>query len=41
VIPAARGSTGCTTEEVLARLDRSIADFGANVRAKFQREGEW
>jgi regulator of RNase E activity RraA len=41
VIPAARGSAGCTTDQVLERIGGAVAEFGANVRAKFQREGEW
>ena len=41
VIPAARDSAGRSTEEVLANLEASIAQFSANVKAKFNREGEW
>lgn len=41
VIPAARGAAGCSAEEALARLEASIAQFSANVKAKFRREGEW
>ena len=41
VIPAARDTAGRSTAEVLANLEASIAQFSANVRAKFKREGEW
>ena len=41
VIPAARDAAGRTSEEVLANLESSIAQFSANVKAKFQRDGEW
>ena len=36
-----RGSAGRSTEEILTDLDRSIAQFSANVKAKFNRTGEW
>jgi 4-hydroxy-4-methyl-2-oxoglutarate aldolase len=41
VIPAARDSTGRSTDELLASLEASITQFSANVKAKFSREGEW
>jgi regulator of RNase E activity RraA len=41
VIPAARGSAGLTEEELLGQLESGIAQFSANVRARFRREGEW
>ncbi len=41
VIPAARDTAGRTTEQVLANLESSIAQFSANAKAKFQRDGEW
>lgn len=41
VIPAARGSAGRRTEDNLTDLDGSIAQFSANVKAKFERAGEW
>lgn len=41
VIPAARESAGRTTEEVLSGVERAVAQFSANVKAKFKREGEW
>ena len=41
VIPVARGATGQSTEEILTRLEDSITQFSANVKAKFQRAGEW
>lgn len=41
VIPAARDSAGCRTEEILANLENAITQFSANVKSKFNREGEW
>ncbi len=41
VIPAARATAGLTTEQILANLEASIAEFSANVRAEFKRDGEW
>jgi regulator of RNase E activity RraA len=41
VIPAARGSSGLSSDEVLARLSEAGTRFGSNVRAKFKRDGEW
>ena len=41
VIPAARGSTGLSSEEIFERMGNSVAQFSANVKAKFKREGEW
>jgi regulator of RNase E activity RraA len=41
VIPAARGITGLTTDAALANLEASIAQFSANVKARFHRAGEW
>jgi regulator of RNase E activity RraA len=41
IIPASRGAAGCTNEEVLSRIDTAAAQFGANAKAKFKREGEW
>jgi 4-hydroxy-4-methyl-2-oxoglutarate aldolase len=41
MIPAARSAVGQTTEQTLNNLEAAIAQFGANVKAKFQREGEW
>jgi len=41
VIPAARGSAGLPSEEILANLADAGAQFGENVRRKFQRDGEW
>ena len=41
VIPAARGSAGLSSAEVLANLASAGAQFGKNAKAKFQREGEW
>ena len=41
VIPVARGSAGRSVEEMLAGLESSIAQFSANVKTRFRREGEW
>ena len=41
VIPAARGSAGLGSDQVLANLAAAGAQFSRNARAKFQREGEW
>ena len=41
LIPAARDSTGRSMEEELSNIDKAAAQFGANVKAKFKREGEW
>ncbi len=41
VIAAARDKVGESREEVCDRLDRAAAEFSANVKAKFKRDGEW
>ncbi|MGV3757305.1 MAG: RraA family protein [Verrucomicrobiota bacterium] len=41
LIPAARGSTGCSTDEIIEKLAHAGADFGAKAKAKFHRGGEW
>ncbi|MCD6049112.1 MAG: bifunctional hexulose-6-phosphate synthase/ribonuclease regulator [Verrucomicrobia bacterium] len=41
LIPAARGSTGCSTDEIIEKLGKAGAEFGAKAKAKFQRGGEW
>lgn len=41
VIPAARGSAGLPSDQVLANLAEAGRQFGENARAKFQRGGEW
>ncbi len=41
VIAAARDSVGRSTDELLGNLEDSIAQFSANVKSKFSREGEW
>lgn len=41
VIPGARGSAGLSEEEILANIGDSVAQFSANVKAKFKRDGEW
>jgi len=41
LIPAARGSAGKTTAELLTALGEAVGQFGEAARAKFSREGEW
>ena len=41
VIPAARDTSGRSTEEILNNINAAIAQFGKNVKAKFKRDGEW
>jgi regulator of RNase E activity RraA len=41
VIPAARGSAGLNSDDLLSNLEASITQFSANVKARFSREGEW
>lgn len=41
VIPAGRDTAGRTMNEILERLEGSIAQFSANVKERFQKDGEW
>jgi 4-hydroxy-4-methyl-2-oxoglutarate aldolase len=41
MISAARGSAGRSAAEVLAALDEAAGRFGAAVKARFSRKGEW
>ena len=41
LIPAARSCTGCSTDEIIEKLAKAGAEFGAKAKAKFQRGGEW
>ncbi|HEY1174351.1 MAG TPA: RraA family protein [Verrucomicrobiae bacterium] len=41
LIPAARGSAGCSTDEIIEKLAKAGAEFGTKAQAKFQRAGEW
>lgn len=41
LIPAARGSAGCSADEILEKLARAGSEFGAKAKAKFERQGEW
>jgi hypothetical protein len=41
LIPAARGSAGTTTGELLAAINEAGRKFGENARGKFGRKGEW
>jgi len=41
VIPAARGASGLSSDELLERLNEAGRRFGDNVRQKFSGEGEW
>ena len=38
VIPATRNAVGLSTDEIIARLDAASAQFGANVKEKFQNK---
>jgi hypothetical protein len=41
IIPAARDSAGRSAQEILANINAAAAQFGRNVKEKFQRSGEW
>jgi hypothetical protein len=41
LIPAARGAAGKSTRQVLAEIEAAAAQFGANVKARMRRTGEW
>lgn len=41
MIPAARTTSGLSTDEILARLDEACKQFGRNAKEKFNRQGEW
>ena len=41
VIPAARGTSGLSSDEILNRLAEAGRQFGAAAQAKFARDGEW
>jgi 4-hydroxy-4-methyl-2-oxoglutarate aldolase len=41
LIPAARGSSGITTDELLARIDAAGEAFGKAAQKKFGKKGEW
>lgn len=41
LIAAARSSTGGTTEQILAQLDRASVEFGRAVNKKFSKGGEF
>lgn len=41
VIPAARGATGLSSDELIERLNEAGRLFGYNVRQKLSGEGEW
>jgi len=41
VIPAARDTSGRSSEEILTNLDSAAAQFGKNAKTKFKRDGEW
>lgn len=41
IIPAARNTTGLSTEQIIANLAEAGAQFGRNAKAKFSRSGEW
>lgn len=41
VIPAARGASGLSSDELLERLNEAGRRFGENVQQKFSGKGEW
>ena len=41
VIPGSRGAVGLSMDEIVERLTKAGAQFGANAKAKFSRTGEW
>jgi regulator of RNase E activity RraA len=41
LIPAARGAAGKSSRQVLADIEAAAAQFGANVKARTRRKGEW
>ncbi len=41
VIAAARGTSGCSNEEALRRLDEAAAAFTKATRERFRRDAEW
>lgn len=41
VIPAARGATGKSYDEILEAMDQADTDFGIAAHEKFGRKGEW
>ena len=41
LIPAARGAAGCSSEELLKRINDAGASFGVAAREKFGKKGEW
>jgi regulator of RNase E activity RraA len=41
VIPNARDCVGRSTDDILASMDDAVAQYSANVKAKFMRQGEW
>lgn len=41
VIPAARYSSGQSSQEILDGISGAVAKFSENVRGRFQRDGEW
>jgi len=41
VIPAARAAAGCTSDELLRRINEAGAAFGEAAKAQFSRKGEW
>jgi 4-hydroxy-4-methyl-2-oxoglutarate aldolase len=41
VLPIANAAVGRSQEEILAQIEEGIGRFSANVKAKFNRAGEW
>ncbi len=41
VIPAARSTSGLSSDQILDQLESSIRQFSDNVKTQFKRDGEW
>ena len=41
LIAAARNASGCTTEEILSRMDAAALEFAQATRKKFSRVAEF
>ncbi|GEP41958.1 RraA family protein [Brevifollis gellanilyticus] len=41
VIAASRSNAGLSQEQLMTLIEASITQFSANVKSKFQRQGEW
>ena len=41
IIPAGRGASGKSSQQMLEEIDAEITNFSANVQKRFNRDGEW